>query len=352
MLVTLSALLFSLVALELSATAMKSTEEGHNAFLISRLQSSEPLELAERLRPLLAARASRSIRTLLVEAGILGQIRKDLENLKDLEISLSQDLEHYYNLILYYLPDDLKKFFGTSRIFWDVENLKQLYWHFWCRKDSEPPAPMTGPFGHLGLESIAILAKSTSPEELIKNSKELLPTEFSSKFSLEEWSSPNEFEFSLDLAAFEYLRQNMEETRTRRTRLVWDLMTSLYEIQNVLTIARLKLSKVQCEEISRFMFPAVKRLDKSEIGRLLEAEDYMAFLQALKHTRYGKYIPDGTIDPAALEDYLEKASIDVGLEMLQPEMARIIQFLAKLEEQYGTIRKAGFLVYVKAHDEE
>lgn len=352
MFLTLSILLFSLVALELSATIKKSTEEGQNAFLISRIQSSEPQILSEKLRQLLITRASKSIYTLLAEAGVMSGIGLNLEDLRSLEVSLAQDFKHRYDLLTYYLPDDLKRFFESSRILWDVESLKLLACHVLSRENSEEPMQIAGPFGYLDLKSIESLAKSKSLEELITNSISVLPDEFSLKATPEKYSGMNDFEFFLDLAAFEYLRKMSKERATRETRLAWNLMVGFYEVQNVLTIARLKQSRVPPEEISHFLFPSRRMLDEREISRLLEAEDYTTFLQTLRGTRYGKHIPGGMIDIAMLQGLLRKTSLGSGLEELQPEMAMIIQFFMELDTQYETIRKAASLVSLKAYDEE
>jgi vacuolar-type H+-ATPase subunit C/Vma6 len=348
----LSALLFFLAGLELSATIKKSTEEGQIAFLGSRIQSSEQRALAERLRSLLKARDVRSLRLLLVEAGIIGKSEIGLENLETLESSLARDFERQYSLILYYLPDDLKQFFGKRRILWDVKNLKMLLCHVSDQVNSENCMHLVGPFGYLDSASIESLARSKSLEELVENSGKTLPLEFSSKIRLEQFSSENYLEFSLDLAAFEFLKESSEEIGTRRARLVWDFMTEFYEVQNLLAIGRLKQSKTRAEEIRPFLFPCQSKLDKSDVGRLLECEDYPAFLRVLRDTYYRKWLPEGMLAPSILEAALRRAISDLDLGETQPEMARIVQFVVGLETDYDTIRKAAFLTSVRAYNEE
>jgi vacuolar-type H+-ATPase subunit C/Vma6 len=352
MFLALSAALFSLVALELSATIKKSTEEGHLAFLISRILSSEPRVLSERIQGLVKRRDSKGLQALLGETRIAGRMDGNLENLESLEVSLARDFEDHYNIVLYYSPDDLKEFFKKCRILWDVENLKLLLCHVLAGSDSEGCVRAVGPYGYMDFGIIESLAKSKSAEELLKNSAKVLPVEFSSAISLEKWTSVNELEFSLDLAAFEYLRQSSEQIGTRRVKLAWGFMMDLYEVENIVTAARLKRSKIVSEYVTRFLFPSQRRLDKSEITRLVEADDYEVFLRALGDTYFGKFLPSGVADPTALEESLTRALLTLDLGETQQGMGMISRFLSELETQYDTIRKGAFLVSIKAYDEE
>lgn len=353
MLLPISALFFSLLALEMSTIIKKCTEEGYFAFLSPRIQTSQQQVLSERLKKLLETKDVENLQALLVEARIIRGTEQNLTDLETLELSIARDFENYYNRILHYLPNDLKEFFEASKILWDVENLKLLL----CRVLDEIPlgkgVHMTGPFGYLDLSSIESLAKSKSPEEMFKNSIKLLPTDFSSKISFEKEWSMNDFEFSLDFAAFGYLQERSEEIGTQRVRLAWNFMTGIYELKNLIILARLKYSEASSDDIIQFLFPSRNKLDATDIRRLLETEDYSVFLQVLRDTPYGEYIPNGEIDPTKVEDILKK-----GLQRLTFEETRgditvetVVRFLADVEAQYDTIRKAVFFASIKGYNE-
>jgi len=348
----LSAALFFLVALQLSTTVKKSPEEGHNAFLVSRIQSSEPPTLAERLQESLAMRDIKTLQSLLDEAGIWRQIEGNLQSLQNSEVSLARDFENRYNLLLYYLQDDLKEFFGKCRILWDVENLKLLLSYIIDGKSRRDIIRIVGPFGYLDPEAIGSLAGANDPEELIANASRLLPFEYSSRLALEKWSSTIDLELALDFAAFSFLQRASEDIGTQRAKLAWKMHENLYEIQNILTISRLKLSKTASEKIGPLLFPVWMRLEKSEYTNLLEAEDHSSFLRALGSTYYGKWLLEGVDHAKTLEDCLQKTMRVSGFMETEPEMEKIIRFVTELEIHYETIREAAFLASVKAVDEE
>ncbi len=352
MFLPLSAVLFSLVALELSATIRKSTEEGHIAFLVSRIQSSKPQMLAQKIQGPLAARDNKTLHLLLMEGGVKAETESNLRSLQALESSLVQDFQRQYDRILYYLSDDLKEFFGKCKILWDVENLKMLLCYVLDGKRQQKCVNMVGPFGYLDAGAIESLEKSNTAEELINNSAKMLPVEFSSRLVVQDWSSTMDIEFALDLAAFAFLQITSKEMGTWKTRMVWDFMDISYELQNLITMGRFKLSKMPSENIESFLFPSSRRLDRSEYTSLLESANYPSFLRILRRSYYGKWLSDGDVDPKALEDRLRKAVLDIGSERATIEMSKVACFLAELEMHYETIRKAAFLVAVKALDEE
>jgi vacuolar-type H+-ATPase subunit C/Vma6 len=351
-LLPLSALFFSLLALELSATIKKCTEEGYLAFMSPRIQSSQQQVLSERLEKLLEMKDVENLKTLLVETRIIRGTEQNLTDLETLELSIAKDFEDYYNRILHYLPDDLKEFFEASKILWDVENLKLL---LCCILEETPPdkyVQMMGPFGYLDLSSIESLAKSKSPEEMFKSLIKLLPADFSSKISFEkEWSMKG-LEFSLDLAAFEYLQKRSKEIGTQRVRLAWNFMTGIYEVENLVTMARLKYSEVPPDDIIRFLFPSRNKLDDADVRRLLETEDYSTFLRALRNTPYGEYIPNGEVDPMKVEDTLKKGLQRLKFEETQGDITAetIVRFFADVEARYDTIRKAVFFASIKGRN--
>ncbi len=82
MLLTVSMLLFSLVALELSAIIKKSVEEGQSAFLSPLLMSSKQQVLYEKLEQLLNRQDAKGISTLLKDARIMKETGHDVSNLE------------------------------------------------------------------------------------------------------------------------------------------------------------------------------------------------------------------------------------------------------------------------------
>jgi len=349
----ISMLLFSLVVLQLAATIKKSVEEGHSAFLSPLLRSSRQQVLHERLEELLNKHDTKGILTLLVDSGIMKETGRGLGNLENLEVSIAKDLESNYNRILHYLPDDLKEFFEAYKMLWDVENLKLLMCYALRGKGSEECVSLTGPLGYLDLRSIELLSKSRLPEGVLENALNFLPTEFSLKISPEKRWTANELEFSLDAAAFEYLREKGEEIGTQKVRLLWDFLTGAYEVENIVNMARLKYFKVPSEDVNKFLFSSRKLLSHTDLKRLLDAEDYSAFLLALHETPYGKYVPTRMVDPMGFEVSLKKELQRSELEetRLDVSMERVIRFLVELEERYDMMRKAAYFAVIKRSDE-
>ncbi len=266
---------------------------------------------------------------------------------------MAEGLESSYNRILQYLPDDLKDFFEAYRILWDVKNLKLLMSCALERTNPEQYAHLTRPFGYLDSRSIELLSKSYLPEGVVENALNFLPTEFSPDIRAENRYSTNELEFSLDIAAFEYLRQKSEEIGTQKTRLLWEFLISKYEVENIVTIARLKYFKGNSENIKRFLFPSWKLLNETDQRRLLDAEDYSALLLALRETPYGKYLPAKTVDPLEFEEGLKRKLKNTELEeaTLDFTMEKTIRFLVELEQQHEIMRKAAYFAMIKRSDE-
>ncbi len=348
----LSAAMFSLVALQLSATVMKTRQEGRNAFLVSRIQSSELPRLAQSLQESLTTRDTRMLRLLLDQARISSRVEGDLWSLQDSEVLSARDFENRYNLILYYLPDDLKEFFGECRILWDVENLKLLVCCITSAKSQNNAVRMAGPFGYLNQEAIAALAGANDFEELIAQASSLLPSDYSSKLALERLSSAISLEIALDFAAFSFLENASKDIGTQRVELAWQIFQSLYEIRNVLTISRLKLYKIASEEIEPMLFPVCVRLGKSEYKDLLEARDHQSFLRILERTSYGKGPPERAYSIDTLRGLMRRAEPFGVSGETEPETEKIIRFVTELEVNYETVREATFLTMLKALDEE
>ena len=348
MLPALSVLLFSLVGFELAATTKKSTEEGLMAFLSPRIQSSSERVLIEKLRDLLEREDARNLRAFLVDADVVEDFEQNLEFLQSLELKLAENYERHYNRILHYLPDDLQGFFESYRILWDVENLKTVMCFTMDQSLPDRSTCPAGPFGFLDLESVESLTKHESPEKLLRDAADLLPTEFASELSLENRRAFHAHAFALDMAAFQYLKARSEEISTRRVRFAWSFLMGLYEVENLITIARLKSSGASPEQIEGFLFPSWRHLDSSRVDQLLHAEDYASFLLILRGTPYGEHLPKGRTDLAELEGFLktglgrfefDEARRDITVEM-------VMRFLIELEEQFDIIRKSAFFVSI------
>ncbi len=352
-LLPISMLLFLLVALELSLTSKKSGEEGHFAFLTSLIQSSGRQILSERVGELLEKKDAKNLRVLLNEAGIMEDTNHNLENLENQERSIADIFSHHYNRILHYLPDDLKEFFKAYKILWDVQNLKLLMSYVLSEKDTRKHVFMAEPFGFLDSTSFESLAKSSTPDDVLEKALGLLPDEFLSKVGFERGCPINELEFSLDLAAFEYLQKRSEEIGTQKVRLVWSALTGVYEIRNLITIARIKYSETP-KELDKFLFPSWRQLGKADAERLLRAKDYSAFLRSLRNTTYGEFIPKGKMNPVNLEVLLKKRLQELELRgtKLDTTVQTTILFLTELEARYDNIRRAVSSVFIENHDRE
>jgi len=332
MFLPVSVLFFSLVAIELSATIRKSTDEGLSAFLFPRIQSSQRQVLSERLSRLFETKDVENLQTLLIEAGLMKGAGRNLDDLENLEMSITEAFWSHYNRILYYLSDDLKEFFDACKILWDVENLKLLLCYVRNKKYLETNFRIRGSFGYLDSTSIQSLAQSNTAKEMWENAVTLLPTEFSSEVSFEEGWPINDLEFSLDIAAFKYLRGKSEEIGTQKVFLSWDSMAGIYEIENLVTIARLKYFRTLPKDINRFLYP---------------------FLLALMNTTYGKCFSNGETNPMELEASLKKEVQRLGFENRTRDVVieAIVNFFAELEAQYSMIRKAAFFASIRGCDE-
>lgn len=295
----------------------------------------------------------RTLQALLDGSGIQTHVEGNLQSLQNSEVSLARDFENRYNLLLYYLPVDLKGFFEKCRILWDVENLKLLLCNIIDAKSQRDIVQMAGPLGYLDQEDLESLAGANNPEEMIAFASRLLPFEYSTRLTLEKWpSGTRDLELALDFAAFSFLQGANEEIGTQRVELAWKVLENTYEIKNILTISRLKLSKTASEKIEPLLFPVFLRLEKSEYTSLLEAEDHPSFMHALEKTYYGKWLLESRDNTKVLED-LSRRTVRVCDAMeAESEVERIIRFMTELEVHYETIRKATFLASVKTVDEE
>lgn len=345
---SISALLFILVVLELSATIKKSTGEGRFAFLSPRIRSSRQQVLSARVEELLKVKDNRTLQTVLSEAGVIDRLEKNLNQLEKLEISISKDLADHYDRILHYLTEDLKQFFKSYKILWDVERLKMVFCSLF---DGHPPEEVERgkPVKHLDLNSVEILSKARDLDERVKIAKKLLPSEFSSQIKIEDDYTLQELLFALDLAVFEYLKKKSEEIGTGRAQLTWEILARDYEIENIITIGRLKYFDVPPKKIRQFLFPVQKLLEKGQVTRLLEAEDYSDFLRILQRTPYKKFVSQSKVNPMELEDLLkgERENLKLAGMLQEDEIDRVTNFLVNLEDQYEVIRKASFFVLLK-----
>ena len=353
MFLPVSVLFFSLVAIELSATIRKSTDEGLSAFLFPRIQSSQRQVLSERLSRLFETKDVENLQTLLIGAGLMKGAGRNLDDLENMEMSITEASWSHYSRILYYLSDDLKQFFDACKILWDVENLKLLLCCVRNKKYLETNFRIRGSFGYLDSTSIQSLAQSNTAKEMWENAVTLLPTEFSSEVSFEEGWPINDLEFSLDIAAFKYLRGKSEEIGTQKVFLSWDSMAGIYEIENLVTIARLKYFRTLPKDINRFLYPVQRQLSNFDIRLLVETEDYATFLLALMNTPYGKCFSNGETNPMELEASLKKEVQRLGFENRTRDVVieAIVNFFAELEAQYSMIRKAAFFASIRGCDE-
>lgn len=343
MLLYTAMLLFLLLAVELSYTAKKSTQEAYFAFLSSRMQSSKQQALSEKLQQLLKMKDMKNFQVVLNEAGLIKGTEQKLEDLESLEATMTEDFEHRYNTILHYLPDDLKEFFEAYKIVWDLENIKLLLHCIINLRDSENCSRLIGPFGHIDSKSIRELAKYRIPTKMLEKSRELLPVDVASRMKFEKNMSLRDFGFALDFAAFEHLKKRSEEIDTKNVRLAWAFLKNLYEVENLAVMARLKHSEVPSEQIASYLFPVQGKLDDSDLKRLLDAENYSAFLHALKNTPYREYIRNENPNPMDVEEALKEGVYKLSFGKTKDiDAEMIVRFLFNVETQYKTIRKMAF----------
>jgi vacuolar-type H+-ATPase subunit C/Vma6 len=253
---------------------------------------------------------------------------------------------------LHYFPDDLKDFFESYTILWDVENLKLIMCYTLNQKQPDRATCPTGPFGFLDPKLVESLTSSDSPEQLLKDANPFLPTEFASKLSIEGGLPFHAYAFALDSAAFQYLKETSSKIQTRRVRFAWDVLTGIYELKNLVTLARLKFFETPTEQLEKFLFPSWKHLEQSSVEQLLQAEDYPAFLLALRGTPYGKHLPKRRIDPDELESFLKAQLRSFEFAEMERDITEemAVRFLVDLGEQFALIRESAFFVSIRSLD--
>lgn len=352
MLLPVSALLFSLLSVELFTTIRKCTDEGYFAFLSPLITSSKQQVLSEKLEKLQKAKDTENIQVLLADFGIVKGTEQSLTELMTVESLIMENFENHFNRILPYLTEDLKRFFEALKVLWDVENLKLLMSYSFYGKGQEKRVHAVGPFGYIDPNSLELLAESKSVEELFEDSLKLFPTDFGRNINFEGKWSPDDLEIFLDLAAFEHLKQKSQEIGTSRVQRAWALLTEVYEVRNLIIMARLKYYATPSEDISRFLLPAQNRLSEFDISRLKQTEDYSSFLHVLQDTAYGKYIPTGEVEPINIEIALKEGLRRLKLEEAKEDFAAetFCCFLLDLETRYDTIRKAAFHTVIQGRD--
>ncbi|MFW6110898.1 MAG: V-type ATPase subunit [Thermoproteota archaeon] len=344
-----SALLFTLVALEVSITIKKSMGEGNFAFLSPRIRSSRQQVLSTKLEEFLKIKDHQSLQTVLSEYGILDQVEKNLSQLERTERSITSEVGPHYNRILHYLTEDLKEFFKAYKTLWDIQNLKGILCSIHDEYHPEGLAIINGPFNQLNIQSAKKISKIKDLDEALQEGMKMLPSELSAIISLEEDYTFQELLFSLDLAGFKYLQKKKEEIETQKVRGTWKIVTGLYEIENIISIGRLKYANLPTKEISHFLFPVRHRLEDSDVDKLLEAEDYPRFLAILRGTSYKKRVPQGEVTPQELELGLRSRSGNQILKekLQEDEIGTVANFLLNLEKQYDIMREASFFVFLK-----
>lgn len=354
MLPILSAFLFMLLALELSLMTKKSTKEGYYAFITPRIKFSEGKLLGSKLRKMLKAGDQKAIRTLLTDSGILkAEGGYNLESLQDLEVSLAREHERLYNRVLYYLPEDLQSFFRAVKTIWDAQNLKLLLrcvsWGFspeWCTR-------MMGAFGYISPSQVEELSRSRDLRDLSKNIIAILPIDLASKLEIKPEKPLALLEASIDQAVCRYIKARSEEIGTREVRQSWDLLARMYEIKNLSLIARLKRFNVPSDQIKPFLFPCSAEVDERFLRALLESTDYPAFIQLLRETHYGRYLPTtkDELSPAAIEEILMEALLKKMVSEIPSEdgLEAAIRYMINLELEFQTIREAAFFAIIKGN---
>ncbi len=318
------------------------------------MQSSRQQILVESVRKLLEMKDIGSLRALLIDAGVVKGTENSLEEIEHQEMLIAQDFGDYYDRLLNYFPDDLRDFFEACKILWDVENMKLAMCYIWDGRHPNDCVRLAGPFNYLNSTSLESLATSKSPKEMLKNAIALLPEDFVSKIGSEVQGSINNQEFSLDVAAFEYLKEKRDEIGTQKVILAWESLADGYELENLGTLARLKHSEPSWKDLKPYLFPLQRKLNTAEIERLLQTENYPAFLETLRDTYYGELIPSGQIDPLTLRNLLRKELQRSWLEKVPLEINKelVVSFLVELEQKYDIIRKAALLASLKGADEE
>lgn len=318
------------------------------------MQSSRQQILIENVKKLLEIEDTESLRALLIDAGVVKGTENSLEEIEHLEMLIAQDFSDHYNRFLHYLPDDLRDFFEACKILWDIENIKLAMCYLWDGRHPNDCIRLVGPFSRLDPRSLESLSKSKSAQEMLRNAVPLLPAEYSSKIDPGMPGSINDLEFSLDVAAFEYLKEKSEEIGTQGSVLAWESLAIGYELENLVTLARLRYSGSPLKDSKLHLFPVQAKLNTSEVERLSETENYHTFLEVLRDTYYGEFIPSGQVDPLRLKNLLRKELHGLRSEEMRLEITRelIASFLVELEQKYDTIRKATFLASLKATDEE
>lgn len=337
--------LASFSALEFILISRRSSREAYYAFLLPMIETSEPLLLA---RQLLEVETEESWKPMLLDAQIIQPDRRyDLEGLRGLEMSLKTAYVEEYNHILAYLPEDLRGFFDSARIAWDIENLKVILTAVSTKVPWEMLKAYLFPSIYLELSEMEALAKSKDIETLWEATREMLPREYTSLISLDlDLAEPfNILKARLDQAFCSYIATKSEEIRTQTTRDAYRSICELHELENIILTARLKYHEIPPEQISQLLCPCEGRLGNRILTSLVEAQNYEMFLRVLLDSVYGEELPGFTASqsPEKLEDELRRLVL-IGFDRLirEIDLEAILRHVTSLETRFDVVRKAAF----------
>jgi vacuolar-type H+-ATPase subunit C/Vma6 len=212
---------------------------------------------------------------------------------------------------------------------------------------------MMGAFGYISPSQVEELSRSRDLRDLSKNIIAILPIDLASKLEIKPEKPLALLEASIDQAVCRYIKARSEEIGTREVRQSWDLLARMYEIKNLSLIARLKRFNVPSDQIKPFLFPCSAEVDERFLRALLESTDYPAFIQLLRETHYGRYLPTtkDELSPAAIEEILMEALLKKMVSEIPSEdgLEAAIRYMINLELEFQTIREAAFFAIIKGN---
>lgn len=210
-----------------------------------------------------------------------------------LEIALNKNLAASFKKLIRISSDELALLIKEYIKRKDIEDIKTIARGKFTNTDEKLIMNSITAAGTLSLEFLTSLLKKESIEEVLKNNSivEFSLLEGGLK-DLKEKNTLVSIENALDKYYYSHLVE-FSKILPKAGALFRDFLTNEVEILNILTLLRLKKTKIDKDVIKDFIIPFGDRLTDSKIMNLANFDDLEKLSNALRETKYKNVIEKG-----------------------------------------------------------
>jgi vacuolar-type H+-ATPase subunit C/Vma6 len=344
----------ALIISELVAVTHSSLKKSEFAFLAPRILNSKIVSFASNLDLLMQQRKKSLIQDKASNFDLkLVPQKRTFSNLKEVEQFIISEYEDSFNRFFFFLPENLKNFFERWKILRDFENLKTVLACKASHISAEKCLYLFGPEGKIAHETLSSLGELENIKEVLNSVVTYFPSGTISQIDLTDENVLDYIQYVVDRVAAKYISESCLEVKIQNPEKIRKLVTKKYEIQDIITIARLKRYNIPPRMITPLLIDQQSELTDIEFKNLLLAKNYRVFNSIISQTYYREILKNKYLNPRKLEEILQrsffkeltKQAEDIGENL-------VIRFMIGLEYCFPIIWKALIFSIIDWEDKE